>query len=128
MGPLVNRAAVVGTVERAVPADHFAAGTRLEIDPDLVRVGGSLREYVTDVECAQHHFHQVGRAGRQRRQVGPELAEELAVNTVPFAQAKKIDAQLLVFAFRIGAAQKIGLELDGAAEAVGVGRAIRIER
>ena len=67
-----------------------------QLDPDLVGVDRSLGERMADAERPDDGLDEVLPARLERRDLGPERAEELAVDRSSLAEGEEVDADLLV--------------------------------
>ena len=95
-------------VERAAPADDPAAAGRGDVEPDLVGVGGALRERVADLERADDGLEQIGRARPQRRHVRTQRRVQFAVDRAAGLHAEDVDAG------DVGEKRLLGLEASAA--------------
>src|SRR5262249_25522781 len=84
---------------------------RLEINPDLVGVSGPLGERMAHADGADDYLDEVRLARLQRREGGTQL-RQLAVDGSSLLDAKQVDAEFLVLALGVGAAQELGVLLD----------------
>src|SRR5437868_14053234 len=96
MRVLVDLAGIIRAAHGAVAADYAVAGSSLKINPNLVRIHGALGKRMADVQRADYHFNEVRLAGPKFRHFGAQRRMELVVDIAAFAQAKQINADLLV--------------------------------
>ena len=87
-------------VDRAVgadparAADHAVAGPGDQLDPDLVGVDRPLAERVAEAERPDDDLDEIRLARLERRDLGPERAEQRAVDPAAVAEGEEVDADL----------------------------------
>ena len=86
------RVRVDRAVRRRCPPERpmtRSPGLRDQLDPDLVGVDRPLAERVAEAERPDDDLDQVRLARLERRDLGPERAEQLAVDRAPVAEARR---------------------------------------
>ena len=87
--------------DAARAADDPAILSGRELDPDLVGVNGALSERMAHVQGSHHHFDEVFAPLLERGRLGPDRAQELAVDRSPLAKREDVDSHLLILEERL---------------------------
>jgi hypothetical protein len=82
--------------DAARAADDPAVLPGRKLDPDLVGVDGALGEGMAHIQGSHHHFHEVLAAFLERGRLGPDRAQEPAVDRSSLAEREDVNSHLLI--------------------------------
>jgi len=107
----------LGPSSAPVATENALAGTCLEVNPNLVGIGRSLRKDVAEANRPDDNFDEVKWHQAERGQFGTQRRQEFAVDAVALAQARKRSMRSLrSLPSGSGAGQEIRIRLDDTTE------------